>query len=317
MRLQQGFASAAFFVTFLCSQCGTGAALSKSAVTPAELAQADARAATVGYRLARQGAKVCPRVEWLLGFDIGMLSQYRPQDRDHARALGLSDWPTVTAVAATGMAHRSGLRPGDIIRAIEEVRTARSELDAPANFAEAEQVRMQLAGAASDGVLILQVQRGHENHDISIGLERGCSMRLIVEVGGVTGTKSDRTTIKLTTGLIAFTTDDDELAVLAGHELAHIVLNERVRGSHAKNREDQADALGLVFAVRAGYAAAAGPRFWARFAAADTLGFLRAADHRSSRQRAELLSAVASRIIMIGPDAVLTEILSATESRKR
>jgi len=106
--------------------------------------------------------------------------------------------------------------------------------------------------------------------------------------------------------------DEDALAIVLGHEVAHLVLGHgvlRMRQELAptqpaphpqtptdpRAQEFDADALGLVFAVRAGYAAHAGARFFERAASASP-GWARrnGTTHPSLPARARALAALAA-----------------------
>lgn len=65
-------------------------------------------------------------------------------------------------------------------------------------------------------------------------------------------------------GMVRFVENDDELAVVIGHELAHRILGGR-DASYPEN-ELKADELGLYLTARAGYDESVAPAFWERFA---------------------------------------------------
>ncbi len=76
--------------------------------------------------------------------------------------------------------------------------------------------------------------------------------------------------IKISRGLLRFTATDDELALVLGHELSHILLDHSgtMRGSLIKNAELEADRLGISIVARAGYNTETAARFLPRLAKA-------------------------------------------------
>ena len=93
---------------------------------------------------------------------------------------------------------------------------------------------------------------------------------------------ADGTYAQLTTGIVEFAANDDELALVIAHEMAHNVRGHRswldqrkvsrgllksLDGSAGKIRktEVEADYLALYFVERAGFRAEAAPGFWRRY----------------------------------------------------
>lgn len=76
--------------------------------------------------------------------------------------------------------------------------------------------------------------------------------------------------IKISRGLIRFTATDDELALVLGHELSHILLDHSgvMRSSLIRNAELEADRLGISIVARAGYNTETAARFLPRLAKA-------------------------------------------------
>ncbi len=99
--------------------------------------------------------------------------------------------------------------------------------------------------------------------------------------------------IEFTTGMVHFADDDDELAVIMGHELAHITSHhlpknigmaalcgtvggltgpfapfatQALYAPYSRGNEREADYIGLIYAHNAGYDIEKGVRLWKRFA---------------------------------------------------
>ncbi|MDB5720484.1 MAG: hypothetical protein JWP15_1102, partial [Alphaproteobacteria bacterium] len=115
-----------------------------------------------------------------------------------------------------------------------------------------------------------------------------CASRFQLVPGTQRNAWSDGEHVSLTTALLDFVANDDELAVVLGHELAHNILEHRARlrsqgvasgllrslGRNARKveaTEIEADRFGLRLMDKAGFRAAAAEGFWRRFASASGL----------------------------------------------
>ena len=92
---------------------------------------------------------------------------------------------------------------------------------------------------------------------------------------------------------MTFAASDDELALVAGHELGHIIHRDGKATSLAdrRNMEDRADEAGAHLAKCAGYDVTAALGFWDRYANRRKLSFLYGPSHRSPRDRAARMAA--------------------------
>ena len=92
---------------------------------------------------------------------------------------------------------------------------------------------------------------------------------------------------------MTFAASDDELALVAGHELGHIIHRDGKATSLAdrRNMEDRADEAGAHLAKCAGYDVTAALGFWDRYANRRKLSFLDGPSHRSPRDRAARMAA--------------------------
>ncbi len=85
---------------------------------------------------------------------------------------------------------------------------------------------------------------------------------LILKKDGDVNAENDGVIIQINTGMLADVRDDDEMALVLGHELAHGILHHRA--STIPN-EYAADALGAQYMHNAGYSICTGAKVLKRF----------------------------------------------------
>jgi Zn-dependent protease with chaperone function len=155
------------------------------------------------------------------------------------QAVGEDDGVFVLAVEPGSPAARAGIVAGDVVLALAS-RTVRQAGD----LGWREDVH-------SSGVVTLRVKTARGTRDVPVDVAMGCVLDptlLYYErpLAGVTGNWGE---MGLATGMLRFLETDDELALVIGHELAHIVLET----GGFRETEADADHLGAYLAARAGY----------------------------------------------------------------
>lgn len=119
----------------------------------------------------------------------------------------------------------------------------------------------------------------------------------IVESDAVNAFVDGEGTIGVPLGMLRFVQNDDELAVVLGHELGHFPTS----GAHGllasiwSDHEREADIRGLIYAHRAGYNIRAGARIFERMATELALwpGYEEAGAHPSHAERMILAEKIA------------------------
>lgn len=210
------------------------------------------RVSRVGARLTVAGAPFCG--EEIKAY-IGLLSASRSS---LARQLGahqawvdassalrdaweIDGTPEVLAVLPGSPAEAAGIRVGDHV------------------------VDLDVDTDEHDPALWIEVARGNETIRRRLTYVAECEYPITTTIGDMVNAHVDGQTIVITTGLLRFVENDDELAAVIGHELAHRILGHR--RSRLKSRERAADYLGVYLAARAGYDPAAAATFVRRLAA--------------------------------------------------
>ncbi|HVQ07436.1 MAG TPA: M48 family metallopeptidase [Allosphingosinicella sp.] len=267
----------------------------------------DRRVATIGHRLARANLGWCAERAWLPGLALHDLSQYGADYRPAAiRAFGLDAGPGVLALAAGGPAERAGLRPDDILLALDGRPPPPSQAPGRGgSFALMERILAALDEAFADGRATIEVRRGAERLAIAVAAEQGCATRFQLITGRSLNARADGRYVQLSTSIAEYVADDGELAAVLAHEFAHNVLGHRVRLDEARVRrgflgnfgrnarriretEIEADRLSVYLMEQAGYDPEAAVRFWSRFGRRG-LNFLGSPTHPNWRARIQLI----------------------------
>jgi Zn-dependent protease with chaperone function len=239
------------------------------------------RIAAVSYRLQTRAAALCE--------DLSPMASFYIKDADSI---------VVDAVVPDGPAARAGLRAGDRLQTIN---------GAPA---PAIGVSDLIDKALDSGQIDIVVA---DHRQIRIGVDRGCGYPVTLDKGRALDAFADGKAVALTAALVAFTRDDDELALVIGHELAHNILHHKalLDAAHARRglfasfgksadavrkTERAADIFALYMMARAGYDIDKAPVFWARFGAKTGAGVFSDATHLRTGARVTLATTVISDI---------------------
>lgn len=215
------------------------------------LQREDARVASLFLRLARAATPYCRRSGPQTGMVLHDLAQYAPSARpDAVRLFGLGDRVGVLAVVAGGPAAKAGLEAGDTIVAIDgaalppsTTRDARDRIERALDAAPAE----------------IGILRAGASIDVRLEGERDCAAHVQVVPSVRYDARANAELVSITTATVELAQDDDELAFLLAHELAHLA-----RGGDPD--ENEADRLGVRIMAAAGFDPRKAPIILARIA---------------------------------------------------
>lgn len=289
----------------------------------------DARVAAIAFRLATANLPLCSVRAPQSGMILHDSAQYRQDFRPAAiRAFDLGEGPSILAVVPGGPAAVAGLRVGDRLISVDGVPFAPADAATrKGSYAGLEQAARMLDTALARGRVAIDAWRGDAAVHAVVVPVPGCASRVQLLPSDSYDSGADGSLITITTALMDFARDDDELAMIIGHEMAHNVLGHRailagagIKGglsSHfgkaaarIRATEMEADRWGAFFAARAGYAADAGPRFFARFGRSHGLGVLTDPTHPTEAQRVRALTQTVMEIQQLAAQG--REIVPAT-----
>jgi membrane-associated protease RseP (regulator of RpoE activity) len=175
-----------------------------------------------------------------------------------AERFRLATEPRLLLVAKGLPAAAAGLEAGDRVLAIDG-RAIGRRVDVDV-----------LRKHGASGALALEIDRGGERRPREVEARMGCAFpgrffpgleinAYAVSFGRTSGTY-------FLSGLLRYFPEDAQLAVVAGHELAHHVLGHTNQPRTFERTEAEADYLGLYLAARAGYDVGVAPAVWDDFA---------------------------------------------------
>jgi len=160
------------------------------------------------------------------------------------RIFGLGEELRVLSVVAGLPAATAGVKPGDIILKINgsEIGSSIKLFD---KTPKGEHAREMLREAGIKPIE-LEIKRSGEIIKLTIEPTSACGFPVKVVIDDKVNAFADGNNIAVTTGMLRFVKDDDELAVVLGHELAH---NTLAHVSKSKGSAIAGGILGLLLDV--------------------------------------------------------------------
>jgi beta-barrel assembly-enhancing protease len=263
------------------------AARAPSGETKAALLQLqalDLRVATVSQRIATGGTSLCKTKSNWPGILVHDLSEYDKYRDAALNVFGLGVGTNVSVIVPGSPAARAGLRPRDAIESINGVIE---------NGAEAVRKLLEVGGPFS----ITVNRQGHQLR-IKVPAEAGCASRVVVIPSRKADAGADGTTVRIRSAIVDNTANDDELAFIIAHEMAHNILGhpqmlekQGRRRARVLATEIEADQLGLKLMKAAGYDPHAAARFWTRFGSRNASDFFSDGTHQRTKDRVRDLEA--------------------------
>jgi beta-barrel assembly-enhancing protease len=257
----------------------------------------DLRVASIGTRLAVANVAECARRASQAGIVLHDLAQFSGADRvAAAKTFGLGTYPAISAVIPGSVADQAGLRAGDAIMALDGQPIGVSDPKTPyARIAKIE-------AAIESGPTILIVDRPDHPRPFMLAGKPGCASRVQVVPGRKLNAHADGTYVQLTSAVAEYAADDNELAAIIAHEMAHNILGHRERLNREGRRaatiratEIEADRMSVLLLKNAGYDPLAAARFWQRFGRKTGVGIFSDGTHQRTKDRVRLLTEEAQR----------------------
>lgn len=224
---------------------------------------------------------MCTPSHPLTGLVLHQLGEYSAQDRPIAEAqFGLSRGPGIVAVVPGSPAARAGLAGGDVILTANGLAFASAgeiarERNDKKRRKRMEEVEAQLERLLLAGRVRLEIMRGGTRSIVMLQPEMGCEARGRLARSSQANAFADGRYAIMTTRMLDFVRNDDELAIVMAHEIAHNLLRHPDQlqaqkkgffGGIARERafEEDADRLSVKLLWSAGFDLSAIMPFWRR-----------------------------------------------------
>jgi beta-barrel assembly-enhancing protease len=260
----------------------------------------DMRVASIGYHLATANVVRCPKRQPHSGLILHSLGQYGRASRTVMQSqFGVSPFPTVQGVVPGSAAARASVYEGDVILAVNGTAMPHDLTNKP-RFDVVDKASLALEMAFAKGSATLTLVRGVA---VRLTPAPGCpSLFQVVPSSKLTATAAGRY-VQLSSGIVDAARDEDELAFVIAHEMAHNILEHKARLDKQGRKaaavlatEIEADEVGLQLMRGAGYDPHGAERFWAREGDRMDAGLFRDGTHLSPGKRTVMLQSIANRI---------------------
>ena len=274
-----------------------------------DLITKDLRLATIGYHLAKGSADFC-RNRWRNpGWVLHDERQY-PDLGLARRAFTFRQPISIAALVADGPAEQAGLAAGDGLFGADgsvvwyDPRPTGSRPSSE----RIDGLRDEFMTRLSEGrPIAFQIDTANGRRDILLDPPAICASDFWVDVRPKRDAGADGTRVRVTSGLIEYVSDDDELAAVVAHEMAHNLLDHRQlieatksgKTKVIKATEAEADRLSVWLMANAGYDPEAAISFWQRYGKATGLGIFSAPTHYRWQTRVAMLRAEMDQMALL------------------
>lgn len=246
----------------------------------------------VAYPMWTRGSELCaPRTRYRIWAVYSTLSGIDPAyRRAYTELLHVADQPTIIVTTPGSPAEAAGLQAGDVITAIDGAPLPPGTAGIKA--------ALERVNRSQGRPLLFAYRRAGVPGDTVVVPVNSCDDPIAYVEDDELNSESDGRAVLIYSGIMRFTENDDELAGLMAHELAHNVEGHQeatihnirngaiidaamgagginthgafaMRGAlrYSQEFESEADYVGLYFAARGGYDLEQTPTFWRRYAA--------------------------------------------------
>lgn len=213
----------------------------------------------VADRLKISNAPLCPQITRDPGFTVHSLGDYPEQIRKIAQEfLDVSTALSLRAVREGSSAYEAGLRTGDQLLAL-------NGHGLPSGQTAQTMYRALSRSAFRQDIVSVSVRRETQNIRVNIRPENTCGYPVTVFFSEYVNARTDGEDIHVTSELVRQFKDDNSLALVIAHELAHAVAaysNSPLSKTSRKQLELEADRMALIMMARAGYDMDAAITYW-------------------------------------------------------
>lgn len=223
-------------------------------------------------------AELCAKTRDDFGIITHTKKSYPKHLRDAAaRRLSAGETHSVLFVRGDSSASTAGIKRGDVLI---------GDKDEPISARD----------KSLDSADTLHIRRAGADMNIEVKPETVCGYGITLKMSGAVNAYANGKSIIVTTAMMDFAENDDELALVVGHELAHNTMqhirksiwNAVISGLATRTTrpfESEADYVGLYYMARAGYTLDGVEDFWRRLGVQHPKSIVRAKTHPVTPKR--------------------------------
>lgn len=228
-----------------------------------EMDRLQQRLMQVARPVLKANTELCPKIREDIGVMMHTVKTYPKALRPAAqRELGAKDKPSVRLVTKGSPADAAGVKVGDQF------------LDNDGNIVTPQSKAIQTQFKEGGNI---RVRREGTEIPLTVTSETICGYTVRLAQTSTINAYADGKNITMTAGMMNFVKNDDELALIIGHELGHntmghirkIISNIILTAGatrYTRPFETESDYVGLYYMVRAGYSPEGVEDFWRRLA---------------------------------------------------
>lgn len=275
------------------------------------------RLETIGYRIASNNSDRCERPDMLTGLMLHDIGAYAARYRTAvAKAQDLTYGFGVRMVVPGSIGERTGIQPHDEIIAVNGLdlqNFAKDSIGEGASYDRTERFVDMLQDALRQGPATLTLRRNGMPVDVRLAGQAGCGGRMALIQARDLNAWADGRYVAVTTRMMNYTRDDDELAFVVAHEMSHNILHhaELIKGASGlftelgfgavkvKQTEIAADGYAIGLLANAGYALDAPERFLRRSSRGQWMNL--ATTHPGASRRIAIVNAALSDLASKAP----------------
>jgi hypothetical protein len=228
-----------------------------------EMERLQKRLMQVALPIMKANTELCPKTRQDIGVVMHSAKSYSKGLRPAAqRELGAGDKPSVRLVVSGSAAQAAGIRAGDQF------------LDKDGNITSPQSKAMQ-AQLKEGGTI--RLRRNGQDLSLNVKSDTVCGYNIRLSQTSTINAYADGKNITMTAGMMNFVKNDDELALIVGHELGHNTMGHirKIVGNiifslggtrYTRPFESESDYVGMYYISRAGYSLEGVENFWRRLA---------------------------------------------------
>lgn len=200
------------------------------------LQQVDQHVADISWRILAKSIDLCSVQRMAVGITLHDIRQYTPRLRSDATAAFhfIENYPSVLTVASGSPAQLNGVRPNDVLKAVNGVSLALADHDGTqsgsmASYDTVDKAMQVLETLPAQQKITLELERDGQPITANFEPQATCPSRVELVPGDELNGSANGEVAQIYGALVNWVRNDDELALVIAHEVAHNVLRHEAR----------------------------------------------------------------------------------------